>query len=414
MDGTFTRVYPRFIDRRVREVLADTPVAALNGPRQSGKSTLAMTFAGEKRQYVTLDDQATMVSARRDPVGFIRELDRAVIDEVQRVPELLLAIKKSVDEDRRPGRFLLTGSADLLAVPTVGDSLAGRMEVIPLYPLSRGEVLGRKVPTFLRQVFSGRVPEPAERLLGGWLTSVVLAGGYPEVLARRTDRRRRDWRRAYVQALAKRDVRDISSAEKLDHFPRLIEALAHFSGQLVNLSSVGGELGIDHKTADRYLTILEHLFLVRRVRPWFGNARKRMVKTPKLHFLDSGLWAAVRGVTPLKLKVDRSLFGPALETFVHAELVKQSSWAEERVSLFHYRDKDTVEVDFVLEDEGGGVVGIEVKAAASVGAGDFKGLARLAALAGKDFRAGVLLYDGERKLPFGDRLFAAPVSCLWG
>jgi uncharacterized protein len=407
-------MYPRFIEPKLRAALADTPVVTLNGPRQSGKTTLARKLAGARRRYLTLDDATVLEAARRDPVGFIRGLDRAIIDEVQRAPELLLAIKRSVDNDRRPGRFLLTGSAHILTIPTVKESLAGRMEVVPLYPLSRSEVIGRRRPSFLSRVFSGQTPKPAEKLIGDELVSVVLAGGYPEVLARSSPRRRRDWCRAYVDAIVERDIREIASIERLGQMPRLLEVLAQFSGQLTNLSEIGGQLGLDHKTADRYIGILEQLFLVRRLRPWFRNELKRLVKMPKLNFLDSGLLASVRGQTIQKLRAERHALGAILESFVYAELLKQASWVEQNVSFFHYRDKDQVEVDLVLENEDGGIVGVEVKAAASVRAADFRGLERLAGSMSQAFKLGVILYDGEQVVEFGDRLVAAPFSCMWG
>lgn len=407
-------MYPRFVEHRLREALADTPVVALNGPRQSGKTTLAQKFAGRERRYVTLDDATTLEAARRDAVGFIRGLERAVIDEVQRAPELLLAIKRSVDDDRRPGRFLLTGSAHVLTIPKVKESLAGRMEVVPLYPLSRAEVLSRRKPSFLARVFAGELPAPAERLIGDDLISTILAGGYPEVLARPSERRRRDWCRAYIEAIIARDIREIAAVEKLGQLRHLVELVAQFSGRLVNLSEIGARVRLDHKTADRYIGILKQLFLVQHIRPWFRNELKRLTKSPKLHFLDAGLLAAVRGQSLAKLRADHGALGPFLESFTYAELLKQASWAEERISFFHYRDKDQREVDIVLENDAGDIVGIEVKAAASVKTSDFRGLERLSSAVGSAFKLGVVLYDGEEVIPFGDRQFAAPLPCLWG
>lgn len=406
-------MYPRFVESRLREALTDTPVAALHGPRQSGKTTLVRKLAGKERRYFTLDDPTALEAARRDAAGFIRGLNRAIIDEVQRAPELLLAIKRSVDEDRRPGRFLLTGSAHILTIPKVKESLAGRMEIVPLYPLSRSEVLGRRKSIFLARAFEGRVPEPVEKLIGDDLMSVVLTGGYPEVLARSTERRRRDWCRAYVDAIVERDVHEIAAIEKRGQIRQLVEVLARFSGQLINFAEIGGRLGLDPKTANRYVGLLEQLFLVRHLRPWFRNELKRLIKTPKLHFLDTGLLAAARMETLDKLTTDRKAWGVVLESFVYSELLKQASWSDEQVSFFHYRDKDQVEVDIVAESAAGSVIGIEVKAAASVKSSDFRGLERLLAAASRGFKLGVVLYDGDQVIPFGDRLVAAPIPCLW-
>jgi hypothetical protein len=406
-------MYPRHIAVRLEEALADTRVVALNGSRQSGKTTIAQRFITPQRPYITLDDATQLAAARTDPVGFIRNLEFAIIDEVQRAPDLLLAIKKTVDEHPRPGRFLVTGSANLLSIPTIKDSLAGRLETKTLYPLSRSEILRRPPPAFLSQAFRGRVPRSAERLLGRDLIDVVSAGGYPEVLARSTERRRRDWCEAYIDAIVQRDVRDIAAVEKLGQLARLFEVVAPYAGQLINASAIGTQLSLDHKTADRYITILEQLFLIRRLQPWSRNETGRLVKTAKLQFLDSGLLTAAGRRTTDQLVRDRAALGPIFESFVFGELLKQASWSDDRIALFHYRDKDRVEVDFVIENARREVVGVEVKAAATVTAADFAGLRKLKGSSGKSFRAGIIVYDGDNLLSFGDDLFAAPYPSLW-
>jgi len=403
---------PRLSAHRVTEALKDTPVVMITGPRQSGKTTLVRTFAGRDRPYFTLDDDTVLAGVRADPAGFLRGLDRAVIDEVQRAPELLRAMKRSVDEDRRPGRFLLTGSANVLALPKVSESLAGRMEAVSLLPLSQVEVLGGK-PSFLKAAFAGRVARPRHVPAGNDLVNAVLTGGYPEMLRRKTPPRRQAWAREYLKALLQRDVRDIAEVEKLDAMSRLFRALAHHSGGLVNFAQAGGRIGLDEKTARKYVTIFEQLFIVRRVEPWLRNRLKRLVKTPKLQFLDSGLLATTLGATVPRIAKDRAAFGPLLEAFVHSEILKQSEWLDEACAIHYFRDKDQDEVDFVVENHDGAVVGIEVKAAATVGAGDFRGLRKLAVACGDELRLGVVLYDGVQVVPFGGRMFAAPVSCLW-
>lgn len=406
-------MYPRFIEDKVRVALTDTAAVALTGPRQSGKTTLAKKFVSARRPYLTLDDATALAAARRDPVGFMRGIDEAVIDEVQRAPDLVLAIKRAVDEDPgRRGRFLLTGSADLLTIPRIEDMLPGRLETFTLFPLSRSEIAGRS-PKFLDFAFQGRVAPAAEKLAGEDLVAAVLAGGYPEVVSRKSEARRQDWCRAYVNAIVKRDVRDIAGVTKLEEMARLVRVLAELSGQLLNLSAIGGQLGIDHKTADRYVRLLEQLFIVRRLSFWHGNHLKRLIKTPKLHFLDSGLLASLQRQTAARLKGNRGPFGALLEGFVHGELAKQAAWADRGVSIFHYRDKDQEEVDFVLESDEGLVVGVEVKAAATVSTSDFNGMRRLAAPCGCRFKCGVVVYDGVDLVPFGDNMFAAPVSSLW-
>lgn len=410
MDESNTKLFPRFSVDQVKAALIDTPVVMVTGPRQCGKTTLVRGFASHR--YITLDDDTVLEAARGDPSGFVRGLDQAIVDEVQRAPDLLRAIKKTIDVDRRPGRFLLTGSANVLTLPQFSDSLAGRMQVVNLLPLSRSEI-GEKKPTFLQKAMAGRVAKTTEYLIGDDLVDAVFTGGYPEMIHRRDRQRRRAWARGYVNAIVQRDVRDIAELEKMEEMPRLLKVLAHHSGQLTNFTQIGGQIGLDDKTTRKYVAVLEQLFLVRRLEPWFRNRLKRLVKTPKLHFLDSGLLAAVLGATEERIGKDRSVFGQLLETFAFAEVMKQVDWLAETCRLYHYRDKDQDEVDIIVEGGGGDVVGIEVKAAATVTAGDFKGLRKLSAACGKDFKLGVVLYDAEQTVPFGERMFAVPISCLW-
>ncbi|MEO8120645.1 MAG: ATP-binding protein [Rhodoferax sp.] len=405
--------YPRLLETRITEALADTPVVLVAGPRQAGKTTLVRQLAEPGRRYLTLDDELTLLAARQDPVGLIRDLDCAIIDEIQRAPQLLLAIKKTVDEDRRPGRFLLTGSANLMMLPTVADSLAGRMETLTLLPLSQSELHGTST-NWIDSAFAGRIPEVATPLIGDELTEAVLRGGYPEAVSRATPRRRATWARQYVDALIQRDVRDVAGIDRLDQLPRFLQALAEVSGQLCNYSQLAGQIGLDHKTAARYIGVFEQMYLLNRVAPWGRNRLSRVVKTPKLQFIDSGLLTTLVELTPAAVRQDRTRFGHVLETFVYSELRKHTTTAEGRYSLGYYRDHDQIEVDVVIENPLGALVGVEVKAAATVQASDFRGLKQLASLAGDQFKLGVILYDGTQTLPMGDRLWAAPISTLWG
>lgn len=406
------QIYPRYIQPRLAEALTDTPVVLLSGPRQAGKTTLVRQFAGEGRRFVTLDDELALLAARQDPVGLIRGLDCAVIDEVQRAPALLLAIKKSIDEDRRPGRFLLTGSANLMTLPTVADSLAGRMETLTMLPLAECEIQSG-TGKWLDTVFDGHIPKTVRPEVGGALMDKVLRGGYPEAVSRATPRRRAAWAKQYLDALIQRDVREISGIEKLDRLPRLLKALAQMAGQLCNFTQLGGQVGLDSKTVSKYLAVFEQMFLLRRVEPWSSNRLNRIVKTPKTQFIDSGLLSTLVDLTEASASKDRPLFGRVLESFVYSELLKQATWAERGYALYTYRDKDQVEVDFVIENSAAQVVGVEVKAAASVSAGDLAGLKKLAALAGDKFVAGIVLYDGTDTLPIGSNLWAVPISTLW-
>lgn len=400
----------------LRESLQDTPAVLVNGPRQCGKTTLVRQFAGAM-DYLTLDDANVLAFAQEDPLGFVRRLDRAIIDEVQRAPQLLLALKLAIDEDRRPGRFLLTGSANLLALPQIADSLAGRMEIHTLLPLSQSELQGRP-SDFLQRVQAQDWPlhhpswvvspagEPSSTI------AHVLAGGYPEMRQRPSVARRQAWARAYVQTLIDRDVRDVAQIEQLSQLPALLAACASLCGQLVNVSALGSQLHLNSRTLEKYLGILEKLFLVQRLPAWGRNELGRLIKTPKLHFLDAGLQATLTRLTPELLVTERTRWGATLETWVHAELRKMLTLSAQTWTLSHFRDKDQVEVDFVLESGLRHLMGIEVKASATVQASDFKGLRRLKAVAGPDFITGIVLYDGTHALSFGDGLWAIPLTAL--
>jgi uncharacterized protein len=403
---------PRHVARLIQTALADTRVVAIVGPRQSGKTTLARQLGGTDRPYLTLDDADVRAAATSDPAGFIRPLGRAIIDEIQRAPELLLAIKRSVDEDPRPGRFLITGSADLFAGMLAPDSLAGRVETIELLPLSQAEIARTAPSRFLEHALEGEVAAGARAAFAP-LEDRVLAGGFPEALQRHAVERRQAWLRGYARSLAARDVLDIAAVAKPEIMTTLIEHAALLNGQLLNLTGLGQRVGVDAKTIERWLTLLEQLFLVARVRPWHRNGLNRLVKTPKLHMLDSGLLAALIDVDAAALTTDRGAFGALLECFVHAEVRKAGALIPGGITINHYRDKDQVEVDFVVSRGPSRVIGIEVKASATAKADDFRGLKRLRDAAGPAFKAGFVLHGGEQIVPFGDRLWAAPVACLW-
>lgn len=406
--------YPRYLRPRLVEALADSPVVLIHGPRQCGKTTLARDVGdAEGFAYFTFDDDVQRAAAVADPIGFVAELpERAVLDEVQRVPELFTSLKAAVDARRRPGRFIMTGSANVLLVPRLADSLAGRMEILRLHPLAQAE-LARVRPGFLSDLFGGRFQAGRPRRReGGGLAERVAGGGYPGALARTPGRRRTAWYRDYADTLIQRDIRDLARISALDALPRLLALAAGQTACLVNISELAAPFQVSRPTIREYVTLLSRIFLLEEVPPWHSNRSKRLIKTPKLHLADTGLACALLGLDAKALTDDRATFGHLLETFVFQELRRHASWHDEAVTISHFRDKDQVEVDLVLES-GGRIAGVEVKAGSTVTAADFKGLHKLREIAPKRFAAGVVLYDGEAVVPFGPGLHAVPLSTLW-
>ena len=422
--------YSRLVRPRLDEALADTPVVLVHGPRQCGKTTLARSV-GDAAGYAyrTFDDDTLRAAAEADPVGFVADLpERAVLDEVQRVPGLFTSLKAAVDRDRTPGRFLLTGSANVLLVPHLSDSLAGRMEIMRLHPLSKHELAGLagEVPTFVERLFQaevglaadvGTTPTVGEQATGGRLgralAETVAAGGYPAALARPAPHRRAAWYRAYVDTLVQRDVRDLAAIRNLDALPRLLAVVASQTARLVNIADLSGPFQLTRPTIRDYVTLLERVFLLDELPPWHSNRLSRLVKTAKLHAGDTGVACALLGLGGDELWADRELYGQMLETFVYGELQRQASGHGRPIKFHHLRDRDGTEVDLVMERSGRQLVGIEVKAAATVRGKDFSGLHKLQEAVGDRMAAGVVLYDGETTLPFGDRLWAVPIRRLW-
>jgi predicted AAA+ superfamily ATPase len=409
-----SRLYPRFAGERLKEALADTPVVLIHGPRQSGKTTLAQ-MVGEPSgfAYFSFDDRVLAGAAEADPIGFVDDLpDRAILDEVQRVPELFPALKVAVDRRRTPGRFLLTGSANVLLVPKLAESLAGRMEILRLHPLAQCE-LAEHAPRFLEVLFAGEFRMERVERLGSALVERLAAGGYPAALARPKPRRRAAWYRDYIEALVQRDVRDLARIRALDVLPRLLAFAAAQTAQLLNVSELAGPFQLSRPTVREYVTLLERVFLVEELPPWHVSRTSRLVKTPKLHLGDTGIACALLGLDAATLAKDRKTFGSLLETFVFQELRRQASWHEDDIRFHHFRDKDGFEVDIVLERGAHKLAGVEVKASATITAADFRGLRKLKDAAGDRFAAGAVLYDGETSVSFGDSLFAVPISALW-
>ncbi len=407
-----------FIERNVRptvvEALTEARAVCLLGARQSGKSTLARAISEREHpaEYLTLDNDATRRSALEDPTGFIAGVSGpAVIDEVQRVPDLMLAIKERLDTNNERGQFLLAGSANILTMPSIADALPGRVDYVRMWPFSQGELNGRR-ETFIDRLLAGELPHIDDAEVGrGAYAAQIVAGGFPDARDRGARGRARFFT-SYVSTILGRDLQDVASVRDTAGVERLLRIVATRSAGLVSSRGVAGELGVDHKTVAARTRILEELFLVWRLQPWHVNLGSRQVKTPKIYMTDTGLLTHLMNIDAKGIVQSSTLAGPIVETFAAMELARQCDWAESPASLFHYRDKQQREVDVILE-LGSEVAGVEVKTAASVAAKDFAGLRHLRDKLGNRFKAGVVLYTGKRTLSFGDRLAAVPLCGLW-
>ena len=406
---------PRHIRSEVVEALAEARAVCVLGARQVGKSTLVRAIAHHEHpaQVITLDDESTRRAAREDPTGFVARLSGpTVIDEIQRVPGLLLAIKQRVDNDQTAGQFLLTGSANILTLPTVQDALPGRVEYVSLWPFSQGELIGRR-ESFIDDVFDGRLPEVVAAEVGRQTyAETLVTGGYPAVRGRGVGGRRRFFD-SYVATILGRDLNDVANLRNVEEIERLLRLLASRSAGLARWADIANDLGTSDKTVKAHTKVLEDLFLVRLFPPWATNLGNRVVKTPKVYITDPGLLAHLISADIKHIRDDGTVAGLLLETFVADEVLRQISWAQRPVRVYHYRDQRKREVDLVLERYSGQVAAIEVKAAATVSTSDFAHLVFLRKRLADRFQAGVVLYTGARTLSFGDRLWAMPVSGLW-
>lgn len=408
----------RHLEPVLTEALADTPVVLLNGARQTGKSTLVQALAAAQgRRYLTLDDRVVLAAVRNDPAGFVAGLQGPVVlDEVQRAPELFLDLKAAVDRDRQPGRFLLTGSANVLLLPGLADTLAGRMEVLTLWPLSSAELQGQVGLNRAEALFDGATelvePQPCDRAM---LADTLLKGGFPEVVARSTQRRRAAWLEAYVETVLQRDVRDLAQLDQLSELPHLLELLAARSGGQLNLAELSRSTRLPQTTLRRYFALLQTLFLVHLVPAWARNPGKRLVKTPKVFVPDTGLLCLLTHLAESRVAAGAApgLPGGLVETYVAAQLQQHLAFSSRGLTLWHYRTQAGVEVDFLLEDRAGRLTGVEVKASASVDASDFKGLRHLQDSQPQAFQRGIVLYGGRERVAFSERLMAVPLSWWW-
>ena len=406
---------PRHITAEILDALSASPAVLLNGARQTGKSTLVKEIAKQSSfEYVTLDDFTTLNAVSLDPVGYLTAMKKPIIiDEIQRIPELFLAIKQLVDKDRQPGQFLLTGSANIFMLPKLSESLAGRVEIITLWPFSCDELIQKKA-TFIDHLFSDQFSLIHDHDFSRQeLIEKMVRGGYPEIRKLATERRRIAWFNSYITTILQRDVTDISKIEGVKELPRLLSLIANQSGALMNISSLARDAGLVMMTLKRYLALLEAIFFVKQLPAWFKNIGKRLIKSPKLYLSDTGLLSYLMGQGQNRLEIDPKFIGQLLESYVMQELFKQATWSETLPNIFYYRSVSGKEVDFILETRSGHIVGIEVKASSTVNSSDFDGLIEIKSLLGKKFVRGIVIYTGSNTVPFGENLYAVPVSALW-
>lgn len=409
--------YPRWQASAIDDALHSRRVILLEGPRQCGKTTLAKQVSSGEEEviYRTLDDQTLLNSALDDPHGFVAHGDHLmIIDEIQRAPALLTAVKKDVDENQKPGRFILTGSANIQSLPKVNESLAGRVRKLRLRPLSEGE-LERRQPRFLERVFSGDFQAfPTSDLIKDDYLKRALRGGFPEAILMTTPRERQLWHKDYLDALIERDLKDIANIRRQDSLLKLIEALAAWSSKFMDISAIGSSLSLTHGTLEAYINAVETLYLIDRVRPWTKTDYARIGKKDKLFMADTGLMASCLNWTLDKVRLDGELNGKLMETFVYTQLAALIDAGKGEYSLSHYRDREKREVDFVIEDSGEAIIGLEVKAGTNIDSGSFKHLKwfKTNMAAGKAF-TGIVLYSGEHTVSFGENMWAVPTSALW-
>ena len=414
-------VNAQFFARRAMDLVIDAQsgfrIIVLNGPRQSGKSTLMKALADQAAALVTLDDRIALRAARTDPAGFVGGYGYPLlIDEVQRGGDpLVLAIKAVVDRDDRPGQFVLAGSSRFLTVPTLSESLAGRARIIDLWPLSQGELGGGR-DGLIDRLFDPpadlRALDVAAMNRRAMMERVVL-GGFPAV-HRMPASLRRDWFEDYRRTLVQRDLAELRQLRRLNEVPRLLRLAAERTAQEVNLTSYAGALGLTVDTTRDYLALLEVIYVHQLLPGWTSGLTSRASRRPKLHIVDSGLAADTLGASVDTLAAPTStLAGPLLETFVVGELTRQRTWSSVRPDLYHFRDRDRREVDVVVEARDGRVAAVEVKAAVDVDESDTRWLVYLRDRLGDRFVNGVVLHLGDRPRPLGDRLTALPIAALW-
>lgn len=412
----------RWQEKCIIQALRHRRVILLAGARQCGKTTLAKQLSeslttsdqSEPPTYYTLDDTTLLDAAISDPHGFVRhDAGLMIIDEVQRAPRLLQAIKMDVDENLASGRFLLTGSANIQSLPSVNESLAGRVRKIDLKPLAQGEIEGKQ-PDFLQNALKEKFPQTASKFTKNDYLDLAFKGGYPEAICQESQRERSRWHRDYIDAIMERDLKDIAEIRRKDSIRKLVEVLAAWSSKYMDISSIGQQLSITRPTVESYINALETLFLIDRIRPWGSTDYDRVSKQEKMFMVDTGLMVSLLNWAPEKVRLDGSLNGKLIESYVYTQLIAILTADEDEYNLYHYRDREKREVDFIIEHEDGGLLGIEVKAGSAVSQKSFNHLKWFRDRMAKDRPfVGIVLYTGEHTVPFGPRMWAVPISALW-
>jgi uncharacterized protein len=430
-------IIKRTITKNILEALRFMPVVFVNGPRQAGKSTLVKMLSEKAwpANYVTFDEASQLGAAQANPEFFLRsqsapqpmsqrgtqtksQAKGLIIDEVQMVPDLFRVLKMIVDQWRLDkkgeanGRFLLTGSANILALPALADALVGRMSIITLYPLSALEIAKGK-GNFLKKLFAAEFSAQTHKHQDYDLIDVMQRATFPEITDQ-PDNHRRKWFEGYTMTILQRDLRQIANVEKLAILPNLLKILANRAGGLINDADIARAIGQNAVTSKHYRLLLQMMFLTFDISPYSRNIGKRLVKSPKGYLIDTAFLSYLLQINLKNVALrDAQMFGHLLENFVATELLKHLGGLGEQTNLMHFRTSDGKEVDFVLEKFNGLLAGIEVKTRERVSSDDFKGLRELQAQTGKDFACGVVLYHGKHTIPFGERLWAVPVNALW-
>lgn len=408
--------YRRFITSSILEALKESPVILINGARQTGKTTLVKYISENlfPAQYISLDDLTFRSAAQNDPHGFIENLtEPVIIDEIQLAPDLLSAIKLKVDRERSAGQFILTGSANVLTLPRISESLAGRLEIFTLYPLSQGELIQQN-NNIIDRIFKAKfLPDKIDTENRNQILTRIINGGFPEVIKKSVFERKQAWFQGYLSTILQRDIRELSNIEDISQMPRIMQLLAARTSALLNYAELSRSLQIPQTSLKRYFSLFEATFLLQKLLPWSGNLSKRFVKTPKLFFADTGLTFNLLGYSKDWMKQNPDYVGPLMENFIFSEVLKQKSWSHNKINLFHFRSQSGVEIDFVLENQLQNYVCLEVKSSMVVRNDDFKAIRWFEKEAGSSFFLGLVLYTGDKIVPFGKNLFAAPISAMW-